>query len=173
MIIYLNGTSSSGKTTLATWIQANSSHIFFYYSIDTLLECMPARELEPIRKSAKNPRIDWDNLWNSDFRSARSMVDSGLDLILDCPLYDIRADLYKKHIEGNSTISVFLDCPLEELKRRESERGDRWVGLAEYQVSRVRSAIHHDLTFDSSVESVEAMGTKILEAKRPPPKERP
>lgn len=163
MIFYINGASSAGKSTLARWIQVHHQAPLFYYSIDTLLETMPPDELAMLRKSSKTQRINWDHLWAGYFRSAAALADAGLDVILDCPLYDVRARLFKEHVAPLRPLTVLLDCPVEELKRREVVRGDRWVGLAEYQAPRVISAIEHDLKFDSSATAVEDMGRAILD----------
>lgn len=162
MIIYINGASSAGKSTLARWVQSHHEGPLFYYSIDCLLETMPADELARLRQSSKTQRIKWDNLWAAYFRSAAALADSGLDVILDCPLYDVRARLFNEHISPLRPLTVLLNCPVEELQRREVARGDRWVGLASYQAPRVITSIDHDLTFDSSSTDVDVMGRAIL-----------
>jgi chloramphenicol 3-O phosphotransferase len=42
-IIYLNGPSSAGKTTLARALQERLPEPYLYLSIDTLIELMPSK----------------------------------------------------------------------------------------------------------------------------------
>gem|GEM_PF-4292191 len=53
MIIYLNGTSSSGKTTVAYKLQELIKEHVFYFSIDTLLYTLPKNTLEAIQGKRK------------------------------------------------------------------------------------------------------------------------
>jgi chloramphenicol 3-O phosphotransferase len=123
---------------------------------------MPAGELARLRKFSKTKLINWDHMLAAYFRSAAAISDAGLDLILDCPLYDGRVALYNASIALLEPITVLLTCSPEELQRREMARGDRWVGLASYQAPRVANSIAHKFTFDSALTAVEDIGAKIL-----------
>ena len=161
-VIYINGASSSGKTTLAKRIQNSLASPIFYYSIDTLLETMPADELARLRESSRTKLINWDCLFAGYFRSAASLSEAGLDIILDCPLYDGRVALYNENIVRLEPVTILLTCPLEELRRRELNRGDRWVGLADFQAPRVLKSIEHRFVFDAAADSAEKMCDQIL-----------
>ncbi|MFB8277138.1 phosphotransferase-like protein [Nocardia colli] len=62
-VIFLNGTSSSGKTTLARSIQDESDVPFVYWGIDTLFDLVPpnwgggplARRRREIRTRLRDP----------------------------------------------------------------------------------------------------------------------
>jgi len=60
-------------------------------------------------------------------------LDEILDILHDCPV-----------------LFVHVTCPLDEMKRREKERGDRLVGLAKEQISLLCPL---DNTYDISVDT--------------------
>ncbi|MGM0640520.1 MAG: phosphotransferase-like protein, partial [Thermotogota bacterium] len=59
-------------------------------------------------------------------------------------------------------VGVF--CPLEELIRREEERGDRPKGLAEKQYKFVHKGIDYDVEVNTFYESIDECVSKILDA---------
>jgi chloramphenicol 3-O-phosphotransferase len=68
-----------------------------------------------------------------------------------------------EHIAPLRPLTVLLQCAVDELKRREIARGDRWVGLAEHRASRVGDAFTPALAFDSAATPVDVMGRAVLE----------
>ena len=62
-----------------------------------------------------------------------------------------------KNFFGNGTpIAGFrMMCPLEELKRREKERGNRAAGIGEYQLSWLNPQDTYDITVDTFNNSTE------------------
>ncbi|MFG2386435.1 phosphotransferase-like protein [Streptomyces avermitilis] len=68
---------------------------------------------------------------------------------------------------------VGVHCPLPELERRESERGDRQPGLAAMQYGEVHSHELHDLDIDSSLHTPAECALRIRDflpdRPRPPP----
>ena len=55
-VIYINGASSAGKTTLAREIQERRETPIHYYSIDPLIETMPAVDLAALRATSRMGR---------------------------------------------------------------------------------------------------------------------
>ncbi len=75
----------------------------------------------------------------------------GQNVIVDHVIND------KKHlVECLELLSTYpvtfvkVHCPIEELERREQERGDRPVGLAKSQMESVHANREYDLTVDTS-----------------------
>ena len=56
---------------------------------------------------------------------------------------------------------IKVECPLEELERREKERGDRKIGLAKWQLKRVHQFCEYDLALNSHTHSPEANAIKL------------
>jgi chloramphenicol 3-O phosphotransferase len=59
-------------------------------------------------------------------------------------------------------IFVKVDCPLDELKRREAARGDRRPGLAEYQFHRVHQNKQYDITVNTASMTVDECVEAIM-----------
>jgi len=58
-------------------------------------------------------------------------------------------------------VGVF--CPLEELRRREKERGNREIGLAESQLDDMFPQDKYDITVDTFTNTAEECADKIIE----------
>lgn len=57
-----------------------------------------------------------------------------------------------------------VSCPIEELRRRESARGDRKIGIAKEHFLTYRTAGPFDVEVDTSVSSPEECADKIMMA---------
>lgn len=84
-------------------------------------------------------------------RVARTIVDHGLDLILDEVLIDddIKRD-WATVLADTDVFMVGVHCALPELERRERERGDRLIGQARGQFTRVHTGMRYDLEIDTT-----------------------
>jgi len=58
---------------------------------------------------------------------------------------------------------VHVICPVEELRRREKERGDRDIGRAEIQLQRGYSLDTYDITVDTHANSNKECADNIIE----------
>ena len=58
---------------------------------------------------------------------------------------------------------VHVTCPLEELQRREKERGNRDIGRAEKQLQRMTPKDTYDITVNTFNNSTEECVDKIIE----------
>ena len=161
-IIFLNGVSSSGKTTLAKALQERLAEPFFLLNMDTF-----AHNLRMPEKFYDN---DWDNTkWNriedkivSAFhQTIKTFSDMGLHTIVDRVIVDREwVELCREY----PILFVLVTCPLEELQRREKERGDRYIGQAEEQLSELlMSQNNYDITVDTHNNTLEECAEKIIE----------
>ena len=58
--------------------------------------------------------------------------------------------------------TVLVSCPVEALRRREAERGDRCVGSAEASLEHLYPQTGYDLCLDSSTAGPEYLAEKIM-----------
>ena len=136
-IIFLNGASSSGKSTLARGLQAGLDEPFWHFSIDHL---SAARVLPWDR--IKSGEFPWGGLREAFFdgfhRCLPALAQAGNNLIVE---HIIETRAWMDRLIGLlSTVDVFfvgIHCPLPELERRELARGDRRKGeaKADYEIT--------------------------------------
>lgn len=160
-IIWLNGTSSSGKSTLAWKLQEYLEEDYYWLSNDAFTD-MP-----------HNKQYDRD--WHGTFRTAidmlyrtvRLFVEDGKNVIIDHVLLDdIRGneELLNcvKFMQGIHVMFVFVSCPIEELIRREKSRGDREAGNAEKQFAHLYPANIYDFVVDTYSNTTEKCAELII-----------
>lgn len=165
MIIYLNGTSSAGKSTLACELQKKLDQPIFYFSIDTLLYSLPPQIIKSIEGKQPHPApINWAEIFQGYFDCIAALHKSGNTVIADCPVYSESIfSFYQKalqHIDGKFIFGVI--CPLETLKQREVDRKDRAIGLAEKQFEGIHKYLTYDLAMDSSQHDISAMAEELM-----------
>lgn len=133
MLIYLNGTSSSGKSTLALELQKLIPKPVLYFSIDTLLYSLADEDLKAImgQRSYRYP-IDWDSIFSGYFACVASLVNNCNFVIADCPVHNEKlATFFEKFILPlKRKFLVGIDCSLPMLEHREVQRKDRALGVA-------------------------------------------
>lgn len=166
-IILLNGTSSAGKTTIAKVLQQIMDEPYLHVPVDSFGAMTPGPD-----KIGEFGSCLWQSVFNqvlSGFHhSVAALAEAGSNLIVDHVLL--------QGVEPQNWLAQCLDvlapftvyfigvhCPLDELRRRERERGDRAEGQAEGQLSRVHQHGVYDLEVDTSVLSAEQCALKIKE----------
>lgn len=148
-IIFLNGASSSGKSTLAAALQAVLDEPFWHYSIDHLL----AARIIP-RERMDHGRFRWQDMRAPFFagfhRSLPAFADGGNNLIVE---HIVETEAWMKRLVGllhpYDVFAVGLHCPLNELEQRELARGDRRLGDARNDFA----TVHQFMTYDIEVNS--------------------
>jgi chloramphenicol 3-O phosphotransferase len=164
-VIVLNGTSSSGKTTVARAFQELAPQLFLNFSIDTILYALPPDALDRVKRGADIPDLPLPGLVRGFYACVRELLALGHNLVIDHAVTaPYHAELLRAAIAGHDALLVGLDCPADVLRRRETDRGDRRPGLAEQQRSRVHSLLTYDLFFDTSELGAEEIARRILEA---------
>ena len=158
-IILLNSPSSSGKSTLASNLQAlikdKNNEEYAIISIDDFLK-MSTKEV----------------IYEEDvFDISSKLCDKSIDLlrlnqgiIIDHVITSER--IYKHLIESLKLYGIYLvhvTCPLLELKRREEERRNRCLGSAEASYEYLFPKEGYDLTVDTFVSSAKECSLQILE----------
>ena len=132
-VILLNGGSSSGKTTLAIYLQDALPGSWLHFSIDDLIDALPQALLE-----------DSDGL--------AAMAKQGGKLIID-DVFLSGAEGQKRWqaaLQGFNVLWVGVYCDVEVAKAREAKRIDRVAGMAAAQVDVVHEGVRYDVKVDTS-----------------------
>ena len=158
-VVILNGTSSSGKTSLARAIQRLAKGPVLRVSMDDFLEMMPPRfanddEAFSFRlvTDAHPPEVEIGTgsygaaLMRGMRTSVAALADQGLDLVVDDVMLGAGdQDHYRDVLSAHGLSFVAVRCSLETAEQRERERGDRDIGMARWQYPRVRAGRTYDL----------------------------
>lgn len=163
LIVFLNGTSSSGKTSISKELLKISNHDFLYLSVDdfakgithSFVEMFPKFNEEIEENQNKANEILTNPLVNLYYATIKYFALTGKRVIVDSVIeskYWMNECL--ELMKGLNVVFVGVQCPLDELERRELARGDRNSGLAKSQYDKVHSHGDYDMTvntFDSSI----------------------
>lgn len=160
-IIYLNGVSSSGKSTLAKALQDYFPEAYYLFSVDAFMHMSPAKCF----KSDKDEDEDvWLDAIINMYHTIKMYSDKGYNVIVD-DVFDGEDYLLNKCLKilwESPVTFVHVTCPVEALNRREKERGDREIGLAESQLSELYPLDNtYDVTVDTHLESLQQCCEKI------------
>ncbi|MEV1024318.1 AAA family ATPase [Streptomyces sp. NPDC050264] len=157
-IIFLNGTSSSGKSSIAReLLDILDDGVFFHMAVDSFGAMRTRRELGPeeLDTALRRTRMGFH-------RSIAAMAEVGNDVIVDHVLSEpwrLRDCLAV--LPGEDVLFVGVHCPLDELVRREQARGDRPRGLAAHQYDLVHRHGDYDLECDTGAASPRACAERI------------
>ena len=162
-IILLNGISSAGKTSISTVLQRAMNEPYLQVSIDSFEDMLPSRNQE-------SGAFAWENLFPKLLagfhRSIAALAGTGVNLIVDHVMVyregwaSTLADCVTV-LEPFPVYFVGVRCSLEEAKRREQARGDRFVGTAERQFPRVHRHNLYDMEVDTTYTSPEVCAEQI------------
>lgn len=170
MIIFLNGASSSGKSSIGRALQiiANTEN-FLLLGIDTFIKMMPFGSLGfdhfskegfffEYEKNTKLPRIKittgefGDKIVKGSAKTCEILANDGFNLIVDEVLLELKsAKYYVEALKKHRVYFVKVFCELKILQEREMMRGDRAWGLAHEQFySLHRPEFQYDFEVNSS-----------------------
>lgn len=185
MIIFLNGASSVGKSTLARRIMQLSERPFIYYSIDHLVNFWLDEKFVTFDDGDQNwfyheSKIDelgqrgthivdgphaiqlhWDMI-----ESLTVLINKGYDLIIDEVLW--QPEIYERYVHAlchsKTVYLVKITCDLIECERREKDRNDRFLGLARGLYTQVyKTSLQYDLEIDTTYNSPEECARSVLD----------
>ena len=178
-VIFLNGPSSAGKTSIATELQKKLGEPFVIFGIDKMIGMMPTHvnnwEGEPAELG-----FWWHEEWDEDGSVLKyiqmgpfakkiirtlpgitlSMLQNGLNVIIDeicvspgCYLH------WQKELSDYRVLYVGVKAPVSVLEQREKARGDRIIGSARAQ----NKEVHKDKAYDLMVDTAEHSTDKCVE----------
>ncbi len=180
-IIFLNGASCAGKTSLGKALQEILDEPYLLIGLDTCFHAVPERwgsggayrrlgfeyvELppedgHPVLGITYGP-VGWRILAGFHLAIAE-LVRTGNPVIVDEMLLDERVrDHWFSVLAALEPARVGVYCSLEELERREIQRVDR-PGLARWSARRVHAGIRYDVTVDTTFETPMSCAERILD----------
>ena len=157
-LLFLNGTSSSGKTSLAKAFQRLHAEPCLYASVDAFIFMFAdhVRANDEVRRKVLPPVI------SAFHRSLPSLAACGFPVIVDHVIESRDwVEECAAALAGVRAYFIGVHCPLDILEHRERERGDRQIGFASWQFERVHRYGEYDFTIDTSQLSPE-QGAKQL-----------
>ncbi|WP_175409519.1 chloramphenicol phosphotransferase CPT family protein [Streptomyces sp. TRM64462] len=166
-IVFLNGTSSSGKSSIAAELLRILDGAWFHMPVDAFHAMRSRREL-----SADAVPDVLHRTWRGYHRAVAGMAAAGNNVIVDHVLSEPwrLVDCLDLFPAPNVTL-VGVRCSAPEVERRERARGDRPAGLAARQLPLVHAHGLYDIECDTTTASPLACATRIKEflARRPAP----
>ncbi|WP_207621009.1 chloramphenicol phosphotransferase CPT family protein [Streptosporangium minutum] len=183
-VVFLNGTSSSGKTTLARAIQDESDTPFVHWGIDTLFHLVPPDwgggrggplsragfwYDRTVRDEDGHPSVVirygpvGRRMLHSACTAAAAFARGGDDLVIDEML--LSPDLlpvWMDALAGLDVLLVGVMCPLPVAEEREVARGNE-SGLARGHLRTVHEhGFAYDITVDTSTETPIDLAKAVL-----------
>jgi len=183
-IIYLNGPSSSGKTTLTKALQEILPEPYLHIGIDKMIGFMPNKinnwegGTAPLGfswKAAEDPtghpiyEIQVGPFAKKIIRSLKDiallLASQHYNLIIDdVALGAIQVEEWREILKSYQALYVGVIAPLEILEEREQARGDRFFGSARAQYFKVHENVSYDLEIHTHAQTLEENVRKVLAA---------
>ncbi|TWD73448.1 chloramphenicol 3-O phosphotransferase [Kribbella amoyensis] len=156
-VILLNGTSSSGKSSIAAELLTTLDGPWYHLAVD---HCHRIRSRHPWTENEFLPIFQRTLL--GFHRMVAGMAAAGNDVVVDHILSeDWRLTDCLEVFAGLDLYYIGIHCSLPELERREADRGDRTTGLAALQYPLVHRHGVYDLEVDSEKHDPTTCATKI------------
>lgn len=165
LIVFLNGTSSSGKSSIATELLRILDEPYFHMPVDTF---------HAMRSRTPVPPDELDTVlhrtWQGYHRAVAGMAAAGNNVVMDHILSAAwRLKDCLSLFVPQDVVLVGVHCPPDELERRERERGDRPPGLAARQLKQVHAHGVYDIECDTSVSDALECARRIMDFLRARP----
>ena len=160
-IVFLNGVTSSGKTSIVEALQARRD-VFFYVVANDLFQEMVGEEY--LRENY------WKYLGEviiMMYHTAKLFSDMGKNVIIDgilverdgiAPHYTRLLDILRN--QPLDVVEVY--CPLDVCRQRNIDRGDRYETQSEEQAALMAPDIRYSMRVDTSVYSPEECADMIV-----------
>lgn len=150
----LNGTSSSGKSTLARGLQRHLEEPFLHFQLDAFIEMLPRDDDQEM----------FQQLVRGMNASIAAMVGEGNNLIVDHVLIDNEWLNQCFELLGDEyVLFVGVDCPLNELERRERMRDIRRQGFAREQFENIHKGKVYDVLVNTFALSPDECVKKVFD----------
>jgi chloramphenicol 3-O phosphotransferase len=175
-IIYFNGPSSVGKSTLARAIQNKLKSPFLVIGIDQLIYMMPEK-MNDWHNETKAPGFSWHPVKDEQGKAIAykihtgpfgkrmvqafrdvvlTLVQSGHNIIIDDVSFGKeQVDAWRDALKNFNVLWVGVTAPIEILEQREKERGDRKLRSARWLVEHVHKGVDYDLMVDTHEKKID------------------
>jgi chloramphenicol 3-O phosphotransferase len=154
-IIFLNGTSSAGKSTLAMALRQKLQHPFCYYASDQLADA----GFRAIYKQVQNVGAPSERarFFDGFHRSIAAFAAAGNDLIVEHIVEEqVWAQDIHRLLQSFDVFWIGVHAPLQELERREQQRDDRSLGEARHHLK-----THQYCKYDFEINSTLPLGEAV------------
>ena len=190
-VIFLNGVSSSGKTTLAKELQEQLEQPFLHLALDQFRDSLPdkfrglnsAKGTTGARGLNVVPCLDNEKpitsivfgetgkLMLKGMRSAMAaMVEVGNSIIIDDIILEAEfLNAYLKVFEDLEVYFIGVKCAIEVVEERESQRLGRFPGTALSHLSICHAHELYDLEIDTGRNTPRECAARILDRLQSPP----
>lgn len=167
-VIFLNGGSSSGKSSIARALQATLSEPWLAFGVDTFVAALPLTgggiEFAPTGEIVVGPVFR--RLEETWMAGLAAMAAAGAHLIVDEVLLSGAAgqERWRSALAGLDVLWVGVRCDPVVAAAREAARGDRIPGMAADQAVRVHEGMAYDLVVDATATDPDACARHIVAA---------
>ncbi|TCZ73220.1 chemotaxis protein [Paenibacillus albiflavus] len=170
MIVLLNGTSSSGKTSISNELVNQKEILFHHLSIDDFFNNynefinnkFPDEPIREVDAQVVAQILD-DSIISVYYSTIKLLSEMGFNVIVDTVIdNDKRFNEFLDQFFDQPTLFIGVICSKEELIRREQTRGDRKIGLAASQFSKVYCFEEYDLEVNTEEMNPIECAEKIL-----------
>jgi len=160
-IIYLNGVSSTGKTSIARVIQDTADEFFYLIGSDILMYMVGEKH-----RLTNYVKYEYEMFLNM-YHIAKLLSDMGKNVIIDCALFETpelpnHYQKMKNIFNNNFMLTVNVTCPLEVCRERNLKRGDRYEFQSYEQDKIIDKTVTLDFTVDTNKHSSEECAKMIL-----------
>ncbi|MGR6762540.1 chloramphenicol phosphotransferase CPT family protein [Paenibacillus polymyxa] len=170
ILVFLNGTSSSGKTSISTELINQKEILFYHLSIDDFFynyydfinNKFPDDPPKEIDHQVVSQLLD-DSIFSVYHSTIKLLLELGFNVIADTIIdNDKRFNEFIDQFFDQPTLFIGVICSEEELIKREQTRGDRQIGLAASQFSKVYCIDEYDLEVNTEEMNPIECAEKIL-----------
>jgi len=174
-IIFINGTSSSGKTSIVKALQNMLEAPYLDMGIDKFIFMLPKRYLnrplwDEVLGKATEAGMTGHRLFSGMHHAIFAAANAGNNIIADHVFVEKAwVDECAELFEDMLAYLIGVQCPLEILEQREQERKDRTLGQARAQHDLIHKFTIYDLEVDTSLLTQEECAQKIIERLKTPP----
>ncbi len=174
-IIFLNGTSSSGKSSILRALQNQLAEPYLDMGIDRFIFMMPKRYLDrPLWDDVLGTAIQAGTtgmaLFSGMHHAIAAVAGQGNNVIADHVFVEkVWVDECTRLFNASNAYLIGIHCPLEVLEQRERDRKDRTLGQARLQYNIIHKYTCYDLEVDTSILSPEQCAQNIIERLQTPP----
>lgn len=166
-IIFLNGTSSAGKTTIVKALQTVFAEPYLNAGLDKFIFMLPNRYLnrplwDDVLGLADQAGGTGHRLITGMHQAIAALAHAGHNVVADHVL--VEAQWVQECAQLFSGLPAFLvgvHCPLAVLEQREQARQDRTLGQAKKQFDLVHAHCAYDIEVDTSLLTAEECALHI------------
>jgi len=174
-VIFINGTSSSGKTSLVRALQARLEQPYLDLGIDRFIFALPKRYLErplwdDVLGHADSAGATGKALVTGMHHAIAAAARAGLNMIADHVL--VKQAWVEECARLFSELPAYLvgiHCPLEVLEQRERARKDRTLGQARTQFPVIHKYSLYDAEVDTAACGPDECAEQVLRRLASPP----